>query len=361
MKITALTVILLTMSGAAFAQAPTTTPTASTGKPLATMFLHQTLGESWDDFMRISGAKMNPCGSQTPESVQWCESFKKAEAGGRAEIKVRNDTISASLVFSQKKLMKVVINGKADFSKSVVEFTQTYGAPDSQTPNSANWFFADGGGIILAVKPSNEAIATYYCKDAKAEVQTERAVQDVAAQVTQASPMTQPAQPTAFRNFVLGATFNDMVSAGIIHAEMCEGKVQREMKKGCKDLEKARSGQFVAVTIQADSTGRVVLNFEGSKLIAVRIEPSYSTSFELQLLELTKKYGKPTTVNSTTMQNGYGATWDQGYASWKMPDGAEIDEMEIVVSGSRSVHVDFKCKELAEKERAAFAAKQMTY
>lgn len=208
------------------------------------------------------------------------------------------------------------------------------------------------------VKPGNEVLATYYCKEAKVEVQAELTVQDAAAQVSQAPPTT---QPTAFRNFILGATFNDMVSAGIIRTDLCDGKVRREMKKSCKDMENARSGQFVPVTIQDDSTGRVVLNFDGSKLVAVRVDPSYGTSFELQLLELTKKYGNPTTLNSTTMQNGYGATWDQGFASWKMPDGAEIEEMEVVVSGSRLVHVEFKCKELAEKEQAAFAAKQMTY
>jgi hypothetical protein len=105
----------------------------------------------------------------------------------------------------------------------------------------------------------------------------------------------------------------------------------------------------------------VVLNFEASKLIAIRIEPSRSTNFELQLIELSKRYGKPTTLDSIAMQNGFGATWNQGYAIWKMPDGAEINEMEFLVNGDRRVHVDFKCKELSEKEQSAYASKQMTY
>jgi hypothetical protein len=170
-----------------------------------------------------------------------------------------------------------------------------------------------------------------------------------------------PVHNTAFRNFVLGANFNDMIAAGIIRAEMCDGKVKREVKKSCKDLAKLRSGQFVAVVIQDDQTGRVVLNFEGGKLIAVRIETSYATTFDAQLLELTKKYGRPTTLDSVVVPNGYGTKWNEGVAVWDMPDGAEVEEMELIVSGSRQVQVDFKCKELVEKEHAARAAKQMTY
>jgi hypothetical protein len=257
---------MLVIGGAASAQAqaPATTTAGSTGKPQTTTFMQQTLGESFEDFMR--------------------------------------------------------------------------------------------GGISASVQSGNAFTANFYSKEGKPKEENALALTAAGNAIAQEVTPAPPAGPTSFRNFVLGANFNDMVSAGIVRAEMCDGKVKGDLKKNCKDLEKIRSGQFAVIVIQDDQTGRVVLNFEGAKLIAVRIQLPYSTSFELQLLELTKKYGNPTTLRSATMQNGYGATWNTGMAFWKMPDGTEIEEMELVVLGDRRVQVDFKCK-----ERAAFGAKQMTY
>jgi len=106
-------------------------------KPQTTMFLHQTLGESWDDFMRITGTKLNPCESRTSEVTQWCEGFKKIETSGQGELTSRKRDASVSLVFSHKKLMEVMIQGKADYSKSLSEINQQFGAPDIKTANSA--------------------------------------------------------------------------------------------------------------------------------------------------------------------------------------------------------------------------------
>jgi hypothetical protein len=62
----------------------------------------------------------------------------------------RKEDASVSLLFSQKKLMKVMIQGKADHSKSLSEINQQFGAPDTKTANSAVWSFGDGGEIILS-------------------------------------------------------------------------------------------------------------------------------------------------------------------------------------------------------------------
>jgi hypothetical protein len=141
------------------------TPVASaTARPQVTTFKHQTLGESWDDFMRITGAKLSPCTSDKPELALWCETFKKIEAGENGTLTDSNASASASLVFSQKKLVQVLVAAKADWAKSLAEFTQTYGAPDTQTQSSAMWSFADGGGITASLGSGNLVRATFYSK-----------------------------------------------------------------------------------------------------------------------------------------------------------------------------------------------------
>ena len=110
---TTLTALFLIFAGVAFGQAPE--PAGTNAKPQTTKFLHQTLGESWADFMNIAGTKMNPCGSQQPQSAEWCAAFKKIEAGEDAEISMSSGSIAASLFFSNKTLMRVVVHGKADF------------------------------------------------------------------------------------------------------------------------------------------------------------------------------------------------------------------------------------------------------
>lgn len=144
--------------------APVKSPT---GKLQVTMFEHQTLGESWEDFLRISGSKMNPCQSDKPQAAQWCDTFKKIEAEGNGTLTNSNPSGSVELVFSEKKLVQVLAVAKANWNKSVAEFTQTYGAPDTQTENSAIWSFADGGGIAVSGQSGNLIRANFYSKDGK--------------------------------------------------------------------------------------------------------------------------------------------------------------------------------------------------
>jgi hypothetical protein len=140
---------------------------AVAGRPQVTTFKHQTLGESWDDFMRITGAKLSPCTSDKPELALWCETFKKIDAGENATLTDNTPVASVSLVFSERKLVQVLAVGKADWAKSIAEFTQLYGAPDTQTASSAAWSFADGGGISVSDSSGNLFRATFYSKDGK--------------------------------------------------------------------------------------------------------------------------------------------------------------------------------------------------
>jgi hypothetical protein len=144
---------------------------ATSGKPQVTTFMHQTLGESWEDFKRITGARLDRCESPTRELAKLCESSKKIEAGEQAELSDGNGDISVSLVFSQKKLMQVLVHGKADFSKTLAELNQKNGPPDTQNANTAIWSFPDGGGVIAVGRPGDEVAVVYYCKDAKDEAQ----------------------------------------------------------------------------------------------------------------------------------------------------------------------------------------------
>ena len=353
-----LTVMFLAVSSAAFGQAPGTTPAASNGKPQVTTFLHQTLGESWEDFMRITGTKMNACGSQEPQAEQWCESFKKIEAGGQADISVGKSDIAVSLVFSQKRLMQVLVHGKADFSKSLAELTQQYGTSDAQTANTAVWSFPDGGGITAIVKPGNEVVVVYYCKDAK------EAVEQVLAPPPPPALVGQPV-PTDFRGFVLGATIDDIINAGIFNESVCVNP-KGDTKRACKELERVKAGQVVGLQILNDKSGRVTLCFEGRKLLEIRVDPSISTSFAEQVSLLSQKYGKPTALETHTEANALGARWECGDAVWRMPDGAVISAHEFIemlpYSGpTRVVMVNFKNAERLQKERTAQQAQTMKY
>jgi hypothetical protein len=42
---------------------------------MVTTLKHQTQGETWEDFMRISGSKMNLCASSKTQGAQWCDAF----------------------------------------------------------------------------------------------------------------------------------------------------------------------------------------------------------------------------------------------------------------------------------------------
>jgi hypothetical protein len=181
MKTTALIAILLAINIAAFAQAPE----RSTGKPQVTTFMHQTLGESIEDFMRTSGTKM--CASPKPEAAQWCETLKKIEAGERGVVTDKNANASVSMVFVEKKLVQVLVQGQADWDKSIAEFTQQYGAPDTLIGHSAEWAFSDGGGIAVSGQQGNSFTATFFCKDGKPKEE-------------KATATAPAADPTASRN-----------------------------------------------------------------------------------------------------------------------------------------------------------------
>jgi hypothetical protein len=375
MKITGLAVILLAIGGAAFAQAPAATTAGQSGKPQVTTFMHQTLGESIEDFMRISGTKM--CASHKPHSSEWCETFKKVEAGENGVVTDSNASTSVSLVFAEKKLVQVLVQGKADWAKSVAEFTQKYGAPDTQTASSAAWSFGDGGGISVSGQPDNSFTANFFSRDGKSKedkpttpASAKNAVaQEVAQSATsktagkEAAPTPVSGSPTAFKNFALGSSVDDFIRDGVINESFCV-KPKGDMKKACKDLDRIKAGQNVGIEISHNQSGRVSLYFENRKLMQVTVDPSISSSFAENTLAITQKYGPPTTNEVNSYANALGGKWECGDAMWLRPDGAVISVHEFIMNvlgPTRVVTVTFKAKELVNKESAAHAARQMSY
>jgi hypothetical protein len=139
----------------------------ASGKPQVTMFEHQTLGESWEDFMRISGSKMSPCTSSDPQIAGWCDTFKAIESSGQGTLTQSNPSASVSLVFAERRLAQVVFVAKAAWGASLADLEKTYGTPDTQTTDSAIWSFSDGGGVSLSEQSGGLIRGVFYSKDGK--------------------------------------------------------------------------------------------------------------------------------------------------------------------------------------------------
>jgi hypothetical protein len=68
------------------------------------------------------------------------------------------------------------------------------------------------------------------------------------------------------------------------------------------------------------------------------------TSFEIQRLMVTQRYGQPTKTDTVKFQNGTGATWHCEEASWALKNGDTVMVFEGIVSGHHHVFVDFVSK-----------------
>ncbi len=201
-------------------------------------------------------------------------------------------SIAASLFFSNKTLMRVVVHGKADFYKSVVELRDLNGPADSWSDSLAVWNFADGGEIRASVRPDKEIEILFYCKDAK-----EKANPPVMASTTPAAPV-RPIGRTDFRGFVMGATIDDLIKAGFLDESLCV-KPNRNTKDARKQVEKVKAGEIVGLEVIHDESGSVRLIFENRKLVEIEVRPSLSSSFAEQLAALVRGSDGPPTALGT--------------------------------------------------------------
>jgi hypothetical protein len=190
----------------------------SSGKPQVTIFKHQTLGESWDDFMRISGSQMSPCTSSDPQIAGWCDAFKTIKSSGQGTLTQSNPSASVSLVFAENKLAQVVFVAKAAWAASLADLEKTYGTPDTQTTDFAMWSFADGGGISLSQQPGDLIRGVFYSKDGKSGQQTPGLASLPDAFPSESSPVS-PAQanyltPTELKAATQGGGKGVTITAG---------------------------------------------------------------------------------------------------------------------------------------------------
>jgi hypothetical protein len=205
------------------------------------------------------------CASHRPHSSEWCETFKKIEAGEKGVVTDSNGSTSVSLVFAEKKLVQVLVQGKADWAKSMTEFTQKYGAPDSQTTNSAAWSFGDGGGISITSQPGDLFIATFYSKDAHPNDEaktTAPAANNVTAQ------KDAPPPSPSLGGHVIGESVNDFAAKVGVDMVVC-----RELNFSAKprDLDK----QAKKLHVFAD-TCRGLINAEQGRRLEIGKENEWS-------------------------------------------------------------------------------------
>jgi len=208
-------------------------------KPQVTMFEHQTLGESWDDFMRISGTKI--CVSGKSKAKEWCEEIKKIGREGSGTMTDSNSSVSVAVVFSERRLTQVLVRGKADWAKSLREFVQKYGSPDAQTADSAAWSFADGGGINLNRQQGNLFMATFYAQEKHTNNEAKPAASvanSVTAQENALPPSPAPGQlgqdaPKPTGGHVIGESVDDFAAKVGVDMPACH-----ELNFNRRDLDK---------------------------------------------------------------------------------------------------------------------------
>jgi len=73
--------------------------------------------------------------------------------------------------------------------------------------------------------------------------------------------------------------------------------------------------------------------FSGGKLADVTIT-FLGGSFDSVMQQLVEKYGQPTHSGTVEVQNGFGARFEVGQATWAMPDRVDIEVTQTVRNDS---------------------------
>jgi hypothetical protein len=285
--------------------------TPQSGKPLVTTFMHQTLGESWQDFMTNGGTQM--CASNQPKAAQLCQQLKEIEAGKHIVMTDGNASSSVSLVFDSKKLVQVLVQAKADWAKSLNELTQKYGAPDKQVTNSAAWSFADGGGISARVAPGNTVIASFYAKGAETKI---------------AEPDVLPSGPESAYE-VKGDKLGESLGAYLQkHPDDCVRDTITPKRPPALPLDPNSFHLHCTNHTETDPASKNHLtlanvdmfwqdiDFSEQRLFCVSYVFKHEV-FDVIEAALDVKYGKPASVEAHDLQNGFGAHFKRSQVTWK--------------------------------------------
>jgi hypothetical protein len=83
------------------------------------------------------------------------------------------------------------------------------------------------------------------------------------------------------------------------------------------------------------------MNFHGGRINYIYMFWTQYSPFSEQVQLLTEKYGPPTKNEIVTKQNGFGATWQLGQATWSLANGDSILAEETMDHDGHETHVVF--------------------
>jgi hypothetical protein len=184
----------------------------------------------------------------------------------------------------------------------------------------------------------------------------------------------QPTERTKVGEYELGETYNEMVSpdaqkkmdtacpqaeaqysASIPKGSLKDRKLYVDDELGatleiCRafaNFRAGRDGEFRVPKGKLEpGIQGVTVKFQAGKVCEVSVVCKRDeTSFEIQRLMVTQRYGEPTKTDTVKFQNGIGAAWHCEEASWALKNGDTVMVFEGIVSGHHHVFVDFVSKD----------------
>jgi len=174
-------------------------------------------------------------------------------------------------------------------------------------------------------------------------------------------------QRTDIHGYYIGETFPEFAAQSGFDLTVCSRgeELAKPQERVCKHAAEAQTGKEVTEDIvpRDNNTAYAPYHFlfERGKLVLVT---THAKNFSQVLTDATAKYGSPArygTIRTVTVENGYRAVLDTGYALWNMPDGVMITATEKVNMGSvlgpaRSTDMTF-CSAAKHKELDAIGRK----
>ena len=159
--------------------------------------------------------------------------------------------------------------------------------------------------------------------------------------LTAVASMGQDVKPTTVRGHALGETIDaylDSVALKIPQQHPLASVNAADLRAKCKASPKHRLCASIA---EVDQTGQALFPdptgadyfFSGGKLADVTIT-FLGGSFDSVMQQLVEKYGPPTHSGTVEVQNGFGARFEVGQATWAMPDRVDIEVTQTVRNDS---------------------------
>lgn len=132
--------------------------------------------------------------------------------------------------------------------------------------------------------------------------------------------------PTSIHGHNIGESVEQFLTRAGYDLSICQQKKQGGMNLVCRDLAKGNEPCVKENCYGGKDGFRYTL--KDHKLFSV--EYVSTDGFATIVTSLTEKYGKPLETHIEVVENGFGARYQVGRATWVMPDGVEIAANESV-------------------------------